>query len=96
MICGADDLGGVGRQHDVAAAIILDDLRLDVGAGAVGRGVHVRTEANDRDLLVRIGRDRCVNVTEFVEMGIANAHLLQLAREQGPQDFLLFGGRAGG
>ena len=30
MIGGADHLRGIGRQHDVAAAIILHDLRLDV------------------------------------------------------------------
>ena len=32
----ADDLGGIGRQHDVAAAIIPDDLRLDVLARTSG------------------------------------------------------------
>ena len=30
MIGGADHLHGIGRQHDVAALIILHDLRLDV------------------------------------------------------------------
>ena len=36
VLGGADHLGGVSGQHDVAAAIVLHDLRLDVLAGAVG------------------------------------------------------------
>ncbi len=30
MVTGADHLRGIARQHDVAAAIVSDDLRLDV------------------------------------------------------------------
>ena len=37
----ADDLAWVGGQRDVAAAVVAMDLRLDAGAGRVGRGVHV-------------------------------------------------------
>ena len=96
MFRGADDLGRIGLQHDVAATVIPDDLWLDVRTGAIGRGVHMRAEADDRHVFVGIGRDGCVDVAEFVEMGVANPHRLQLAREQGAQGFLLFGGRAGG
>ncbi len=53
---------GVGREHDVAAAIILHDLRPDVPAGAVGRGVHVRAEADHRHRLVGVGRNRRVDI----------------------------------
>ena len=95
MFGGADDLRGVARQHDVAAAIIPDDLRLDVLAGAVGRGVHVRTEADDRDFFVRVRRKRGVDIAVLVEMRIAQAHRLQFGREQGSQLLLFFGGRVG-
>ena len=91
----ADDLRGIGRQHDVAAAIIPHDLRLDVLAGAIGRGVHVRAEADHRDLLAGIRRDRRVDIAVFVEMGIADAHRLQLRDEQAAEILLLRGGRAG-
>ena len=95
MIGGADHLGRVGRQHDVAAAIVLHDLRLDVRAGTVGRSVHMRAEADHRDLLVGIGRDRGVDIAVFVEMGVGNAHRLQFGGEQAAEVLLLFGGRAG-
>ena len=36
MIHGADDLGGVARQHYIAAAIIPHDLRLDILPGQSG------------------------------------------------------------
>ena len=92
---GADHLRRIARQHDVAAAVVPDDLRLDVLAGAVGRSVHVRAEADDRHLLVGIRRDGRVDVAVFVEMGVGEAHRLQFGGEQAAQIFLLFGGRAG-
>src|SRR6266849_5155165 len=57
MIRGTDYLRRVARQHDVASAITPHDLWLDALAGAIGRGIHMRTEANDRNLFVRIHRD---------------------------------------
>ena len=95
MFGGADHLRGIARQHDVAAAIIPHDLRLDVLAGAIGRGVHMRAEADHRDLLVGIGRDGRIDIAVFVEMGVGEPHRLQLGGEQAAQIFLLFGGRAG-
>ena len=73
MLCRADHLGGISRQHDVAATIILDDLRLDVLAGTIGRRIHVRAEADHRHVLVGVRRYRCVDVAVFVEMGVGNA-----------------------
>jgi hypothetical protein len=78
MIRGADDLGRVARQHDVAAAIIPNDVWLDALAGAVGRGIHMRTEANNRNLFARIRRDGRVDVAILIEMGVADSHCLQL------------------
>ena len=95
MFRGTDDLRRVARQHDVAAAIIPCDLRLDVLAGAVGRGIHMRTEANDRNLFVRIRRDGRVDVAVFIEMGVTDSHGLQFGREQAAQVFLLLSGGAG-
>ncbi len=69
----ADHLAGIARQRDVAAAIVLHHLRLDVLAGDVGRGVHVRAEADHRHLLGRVGRDRPIDVAVIVEMGVRDA-----------------------
>src|SRR5258705_2171923 len=95
MIRGTDDLRRVARLHDVAAAIIPNDLRLDAHAGTVGRGIHMRTEATDRNLIVRIRRDGRVDVAVFIEMGVADSHCLQLGCEQAAQVFLLLSGGAG-
>src|SRR5258705_11010482 len=95
MIRGTDDLRRVARQHDVAAAIIPYDVWLDALAGAVGRGIDMRTEANDRNLFARIRRDGRVDVAVFIEMGVADSHCLQLGCEQAAQVFLLLSGGAG-
>jgi hypothetical protein len=95
MLGGADDLGSVARQHDIAAAIISQDLRFDVLAAAIWRSVHMRAEADYRDILVGSGRDRRIDIAVRVEMGVANAHRQQFTGEQRPQFFLLFGGRTG-
>ena len=70
MVGGADHLRGIGRQHDVAAVIVSYDLRLDVRAGAVRRGVHVRAEADHRHLFVGVRRDRRIDIAVLVEMGV--------------------------
>lgn len=36
MVCGADHLGAITRQHNVLALIVADDLGLDVRAGQSG------------------------------------------------------------
>ena len=95
MLGDADHLRGVRGQGDVAAAVILHDLRLDVRTAAIGRGVHVRAEADHRDFLVGVGRDRRIDIAVLVEMGVGDAHLLQLFREQPAQILLLCGGGAG-
>ena len=91
MIGDPDDLRRVARQHDVAAPIVLDDLRFDVRAGAVRRSVHMRAEANDGNLLVRIGRNGRIDVAMFVEMGVADSHRLKFAGKQAAQVFLFLG-----
>ena len=95
MLGGADDLAGIARQHDVAAAIVADNLRLDVPAGTVGRGVHVRAETDDRHPLGGIGGNGRINVAVLVEMGVAKTDRLQFRREQAAQILLLVGGRTG-
>ena len=95
MIHETDNLRGIAREHDIAATVIPDDLRLDVLAGAVGGGVHVRAEANHRDFFVGIRSDAGVDIAMLVEMGVANSHCLQLGGEQAAQIFLLIGRGAG-
>ncbi|MGY4453538.1 hypothetical protein ACVWZR_008198 [Bradyrhizobium sp. i1.3.1] len=91
MFSEADHLAGIARQGDIAAAIVLHQLRLDVLAGHVGRGVHVRAEADHRHLLVGVGRDRSVDVAEVVEMRVGDAHGLQLGGEHAAEIFLFLG-----
>ena len=91
MIRNADDLRRVARQYDVVAPIVPDDLRFDVLAGAVRRRVHMRAEANDRNMLVGIGRDGRIDVAVFVEMGVADSHLLKLTGEQAAEVLLFLG-----
>ena len=55
----------------------------------------MRAEANHRNLLVGIGRDRRVDIAVLVEMGVGKPHRLQLGGEQAAQILLLFGGGAG-
>ena len=81
VLRGANHLRGVGRQHDVAATIVPDDLRLDVLARTVGRGVHVRAEADHGHFLVVFAGMVRVDIAVFVEMGVGDADFLQLGRE---------------
>ena len=55
----ADHFARIARQDDVAAAIILNHLGFDVFAGGLRRGIHVRTEGEDRGGLVDRRRDCC-------------------------------------
>jgi hypothetical protein len=95
MIRGTDNLARVARQHDVAAAIIPYDLWLDILTATVGRGIHMRTEANDRNLFVGIRWHGRVDVAVFIEMGVADSHCLQFGSEQAAQVLLLLGRGAG-
>ena len=68
----------LGIQNDVTAFIV-DDLRLDVGTGRVGRGVHVSQEGHTGTLFIAgCGFERGVNHTAFTDVSIDNAHALQL------------------
>ena len=95
MVGGADHLGGIGRQHDVAALVIFHELRLDVGAGAIRRRVHVRAETDHRHLSVGIGRDRRIDIAVLVEVGVCEPHRQQLRGQQAAEILLLLGRRAG-
>ncbi len=90
-----DHLGGIGRQHDVAAAIVFHELRLDVLARAVGRRVHMRAEADHRHLFRRGGRNGRIDIAVLVEMGISESHRFQLGGEQPAEILLLLRGGAG-
>ncbi len=92
----ADHLRRIARQDDVSAAIISDELRFDVRTRTVRRRVHMRAEANDGNLLGSVRRNRSVDVTVLVEMGIRDSHLKQFAHQQAAKIFLLLGRRTGG
>ena len=48
VLADADDLRRIPRQHDVAAVVVADHLRLDVLARVLGRGIDVRVERDGR------------------------------------------------
>ncbi|MND60955.1 hypothetical protein D3C80_521980 [compost metagenome] len=83
----------VARQRDVAALVILDHLRLDVGAGKIRCGVHVGAETDDRDVvLAGVRGDGRVDVTVFIEFGILHTDRLQFT-DQKPAEIELLGCR---
>jgi hypothetical protein len=51
MLADLDDAAGVAGELDVAALVVPDDIGFDIGAGEIGRGVHVRAEADHRNVL---------------------------------------------
>ena len=87
----ADDLRRVARQHDVAALVVAHDLRLDAGARAFRRGIHVRAEADDRHRLLAGRRQRRVDIAVRVELGVGKADLAQFGDQQAAEVLLLFG-----
>ena len=95
MFRGTDDLRGIAGKNDVAAAVISDDLRIDVPARAIRGGVHVGAEADSRNLLVGIRWNRRIDVAVFVHVSVVEPDVAKLLREQGAEVFLLLGGGAG-
>ena len=91
MFVEADDPGLVSRQNDVAALIIAHDLRLHILAAAVGRGVHVRAEADHRHFLVGGRRHRAVDVAKVVEVSVLDSKIAELLGKHAAEVFLLFG-----
>src|SRR5215467_3172558 len=55
----------------------------------------MRAEADYRNLLVGIGRDRRIDIAVLVEMGVFEPQRLQLRGEQAAEILLFLGGRAG-
>jgi hypothetical protein len=96
MLGDADHLRGVAGKGDVAAAIVPDELRLDVPARAVGRRVHMGAETDHRHFLLRVCRNGRVDITVLVEMGIADSHRPQFGDQQATEIFLLLGRRISG
>ena len=81
-------------QGNVGAVVVRDDLRLDAGAGRVGRRVHMGDEAHGRDLLVDVGRDGGHYIAPFVQRRL-DAEREQLVTQHAQQVQLLgFGGLA--
>ena len=75
-------------QGNVAAVVILDDLRPHIGPGGIRRGVHVGDETHNRHLPVNVGRQCCHYISVFVERGF-HAHCGQLVSEHPEQIQLL-------
>jgi hypothetical protein len=63
----------VAGELDIAALVVPDDIGPDIGAGEIGRSVHVRAEADDRNVLVRVGGKRRVDIAVLVHEGVAQS-----------------------
>ena len=80
-------------QHDIAAVIALHDLRLNVLAGEVRSGVHMREEADCRHRFIRRCGERRHHIailipcdlgqSDFPQLGLQPARKLQLSRVEG-------------
>ena len=79
-------------QADIPA-VISHDLRLDIRAGSVGRGVHVGDQADGWQ--VRVAGDGAVDIAVFVHPGVRNAHGVHFLHQRGGQRLLFFRGGAG-
>ena len=75
-------------QGNVAAVVILDDLRPHIGPGGIRRGIHMGNETHNRHLPVNVGRQCCHYISVFVERGF-HAHCGQLVPEHPEQIQLL-------
>jgi hypothetical protein len=81
---------GVAGELDIAALVVPDDIGPDIGAGEIGRSVHVRAEADDRNVLVGVGRKRRVDIAVLVHVGVAQSERQQFVDENAAEILLLF------
>ena len=65
------------REHDVAAVVVLDDTRTNVGTATVGRCIIVRDESDCGDVLLGVSLKRGVDVALLVHLNIAQALALK-------------------
>ena len=87
----ADDLACIAWQHDVAALVIAQELRLDASAGEIGRRIHMRAEADDRNRLVDGRGNGGVDIAVLVQMRILKADGQQFLDQQAGERLLLAG-----
>ena len=84
-------------KHHVAAIVIRMNLRLHVLAGVIGRGVHVRDEAQRGQAFTALrGAQPAVDHAELVDMGVFKAQRGHLLHQHVRQVKLDRGGRRGG
>ena len=79
-------------QADIPA-VISHDLRLDIRAGSVRRGVHVGDQTNGGKLWV--AGDGAVDIAVFVHSRVRNAHAPHFLYQRGGKRLLLLRGGAG-
>ena len=64
---GLERQAGHALQGNLAAVVVLNDLRLHIGARSVRGGIHMGDEAHGRHILVQIGRDAGHHVPELIQ-----------------------------
>lgn len=90
-----DDAAGIA-QRDVAAGIVGDDLGPHVGAAEIGRGIHMRAEADDRHVLVGIGRNGGIDIAVSVQVRVVEADGQEFLHQEAAEILLLFRRGLGG
>ncbi len=78
----ANDLGWIGWQHDVAALIVADDLRLRRLCRCSPARVSICEQADHRNGLVGRGRDGRIDVAMLVHVGVRQSEVAQFLGEQ--------------
>ena len=84
LACVLQQLGELFRTHHntlaqqyVAAVVVAYNVWLNVSTRAIRAGIVMRNKSNGRNLVFRVGLQRCVNVTLLVHLHIAQSFVFQ-------------------
>ncbi len=69
-------------KGNIAAAVVLDNLRIDVLAGEVRGGIDVGDEPNSGDIALHVSRQRCHHRAFITQRHVGEAHLIKLIAKQ--------------
>ena len=58
--------------YNIASIIVSVYDRFYIRSRAIRRGIHVRAKTNNRNFFIRIGWNRCIYISMFIQMSIAD------------------------
>ena len=90
---GGTQVNALFRVEQQVAALVFDGSGLNIRAGAVGRGVHVCDQADDRRVF--LAGNGAVDVAVLIHIGVGNAHGVHFLDQRCAEQLLLCGGGAG-